>query len=510
MIVKHILHMRSVVCSSFLLVLMLTPACQPKLTALEKVQQMGVLTVVTRNSPALYYHDSGNLEASGFEYELAKQFADEIGVALAIGEQQTLGGVLSAVKDKRAQLAAAGLSITRERNKDFHFTTPYQQITQRLVYRSGTGYNHSNAPRNIADLVGKRIVVMAHSSHAERLTILKKSHPALEWVAKDNIDSEELIRLVFENEYDFTIVDSNEFAVHQALMPELTAAFDIGEPESVAWAFDRTEDDSLYLAADDFLANINTDGRLEALKERFFGHINREFNYVGARRLLRHIDKRLPEFEEYFKEAAVREGLDWRLLAAVSYQESLWDPKAKSPTGVRGLMMLTLKTAKDLNIANRSDPKQSIEGGAAYLKQILKRMPKDIIEPHRTWMALASYNAGYGHLRDARKITEIQGDDENSWFDVKERLPLLQQPEYYKYTRYGYARGGRQAPIYVENIRRYYDVLVWATTTASHQKSKSTAFLPSAPAAGSIGTTVALNPSSSESGRGIVGSRAIF
>ncbi|MBV1881469.1 MAG: membrane-bound lytic murein transglycosylase MltF [Pseudomonadales bacterium] len=493
-----------------MLALLLTPACQPKLTALEKVQQMGVLTVVTRSSPALYFHDAGNAQGSGFEYELAKQFAEEIGVTLVMEEQQTLGGVLDAVKDKRANLAAAGLSITRERNKDFHFTTPYQRITQRLIYRSGSGYNHSNAPKNISDLIGKRIVVMAHSSHAERLAILKKAHPNLEWVAKDNIDSAELIQLVFEHEFDFTIIDSNEFAAHQALMPELTAAFDIGEPESVAWAFDRTEDDSLYLAADDFLANINTDGRLEALKERFFGHINRQFNYVGARRLLRHMDKRLPEFEKYFKDAAAQEGLDWRLLAAVSYQESLWDPKAISPTGVRGLMMLTLKTAKEMNIANRSDPQQSIEGGAAYLKTIIKRIPSEITEPHRTWMALASYNAGYGHIKDARKITEIQGDDKNSWFDVKERLPLLQQPEYYKYTRFGYARGGKQAPIYVENIRRYYDVLVWATSRAT-QQIHNTAYTPNTPTTVSDGTAVALRSSSTtETGRGAVGSRAIY
>ena len=501
-------------CAGLILALTLTPACQPKLNALEKVQRLGILTVVTRNSPSTYFYDKGKVQdanaefdingtpdlgqPTGFEYELVKQFANEIGVSLVIEEQQTLGGILDSVKSKRAQLAAAGLSITEKRRKSFLFTSPYQQITQRLVYRKGAVDNPNRVPKNITDLIGRRIVVMAQSSHAERLSTLKKTHPQLKWVAKDGIDSEGLMRLVFENEFDLTIVDSNEFAVHQALMPELTAAFDLGEPESVAWAFDRTEDDSLYQAAENFLASVNQDGRLEALKERFFGHMDHQFNYVGAKRFLRHIKKRLPEFEENFRDAATLEGLDWRLLAAVSYQESLWDPEAKSPTGVRGLMMLTLKTAKDLNIANRTDPKQSISGGATYLKKILKRLPAEVEEPHRTWMALASYNAGFGHIRDARKITELEGDNPNNWFEVKKRLPLLQDPEYYKYTLYGYARGGRQAPIYVENIRRYYDVLVWATESRTPKQDISS-------------TTVALGkPMSSNDNHTGINARAIF
>ena len=144
----------------------------------------------------------------------------------------------------------------------------------------------------------------------------------------------------------------------------------------------------------------------------------------------------------------------------MSYQESHWNPRARSFTGVRGMMMLTLRTAKELGVKNRLDPKQSIFGGAKYLAKLRKRMPDNIAEPDRTWMALAAYNVGYGHLTDARKLTKLDGGDSTRWMDVKDYLPRLSQKRYYKQTRHGYARGNEPVS-YVQNIRRYFDVLVW-------------------------------------------------
>jgi membrane-bound lytic murein transglycosylase F len=161
-----------------------------------------------------------------------------------------------------------------------------------------------------------------------------------------------------------------------------------------------------------------------------------------------------------FETAAEENDLDWRLLAAMGYQESHWDPDAVSPTGVRGIMMLTLKTAKDLGIKDRLVPNNSIEGGARYFRQTLDRIPPSITEPDRTWMAMAAYNVGYGHLEDARVIAEQLGKNPDLWIDVKTTLPLLAKRKWYKKTRYGYARGWE--PIqYVENIRSYYDILKW-------------------------------------------------
>jgi membrane-bound lytic murein transglycosylase F len=171
-----------------------------------------------------------------------------------------------------------------------------------------------------------------------------------------------------------------------------------------------------------------------------------------------------------FKAEANKYNIDWRLLAAIGYQESHWRSEAVSPTGVKGLMMLTKKTAKQLGIKDRTDPAQSIAGGALYFKQRLKKIASHIQEPDRTWFALASYNVGFGHLKDAQKLTKNNQGNPDKWMDVRKTLPLLSQKKWYKQTRYGYARG-KEPVRYVENIRSYYDLLIWLTEENQIEKS---------------------------------------
>ena len=214
------------------------------------------------------------------------------------------------------------------------------------------------------------------------------------------------------------------------------------------------------MAAQRYLTQAKADGTTAKLEDRFYGHVE-QFNLYAARSFMRHLDDRLPLYEGLFKEAEDNSGFDWRLLAALAYQESLWDPQAISPTGVKGLMMLTNDTARQMGISDRTDPSQSISAGAAYLRRTHARIPDRIPEPSRTWMALAAYNVGFGHLEDARVLTQRQGGDPDNWQDVKQRLPLLAKSAYADQLRYGNARGG-QAVVYVRHIRRYYDLLVWA------------------------------------------------
>ena len=174
---------------------------------------------------------------------------------------------------------------------------------------------------------------------------------------------------------------------------------------------------------------------------------------------------RLPRYREHFRAAAERSGVDWRLLAAIGYQESRWDPQAVSPTGVRGLMMLTNQTAALLKVADREDAEQSIHGGSRFLALILRRLPPQIRGADRTAMALAAYNQGLGHLLDARTLTAARGGDPNRWADVRDALPLLADPQWYVQTRYGYARG-QEAVGYVAGVHRYYEALRLATGDA--------------------------------------------
>jgi len=438
-----------ILASSLLLV-----ACN-RVSELEKVQKSGVLRVVTRNNPTTYYQDRTG--PTGFEYELATLFAKNLGVELEIMTSSSLSEIFSAIHaPNQASFAAAGLTVTEERKKAIRFTTPNFEVTQKLIYHADY-----KKPRSIDDLKDKKILVIANSSHAEQLRQIQPTHQDLVWEETQDLDPVDLVKMVQEHTIDFTVMDSNEFDIYQAYFPKLRAAFSLSEPQQLAWAFPRSQDNSLYDKAQDFFKKIEADGTLLQLKERFYGHMD-QLNYVGARTFIWHVQKRLPKYAPVFKEKAEEKAMDWRLLAAVGYQESHWNPRAVSPTGVRGLMMLTHVTAKEMGVKNRLDPIQSISGGASYLQRTKARIPKDIQEPDRTWFALASYNVGFGHLEDARIITEQQGGDPDRWIDVKERLPLLQNKKWYKNTKYGYARG-YEPVLYVQNIRRYYDVLTWIT-----------------------------------------------
>jgi membrane-bound lytic murein transglycosylase F len=249
--------------------------------------------------------------------------------------------------------------------------------------------------------------------------------------------------------------------VNRRFYPELKPAFDISPEEPLAWAFPRGDDNSLFNKAVLFFNKIREDGTLVQLIERYYGHI-RDFDYVGTRRYQADVEVLLPLYREMFIEAAREIDMDWRLLAAIGYQESHWNPDAVSPTSVRGIMMLTLDAAKDMGIENRLDPAQSIKGGAHYLSTMMEKIPERIGEPDRTWLALAAYNVGFGHLEDARILTQMNKGNIDKWIDVKEHLPLLSQKKWFQQTRFGYARG-REPVRYVENIRTYYDILVWMT-----------------------------------------------
>lgn len=445
--------------------LVLVPACQPELPLLERIKQSGELVVATQLGPTTYYTELE--KETGFEFELAKKFAEHLNVKVKLVTFDDLGSLLTAVEQGQVHLAAAGLTVTRDRSKRYRFTSPYQQISQNLVYRKGTP-----RPQAVDELNHGELVVIANSSHSENLKQIKGGDETLvelNWSERSNTSMLELLNQVNDpnGTAAYTVVDSNVFALHRDIFPELRVAFDIKQSEPLAWALNQQEDASLYMAAELFFNQINEDGTLEELRERFYGH--RDFDYVGARTFISHMDRRLPKYEEKFKQSAKELDLDWRLLAAIGYQESLWNPNAISPTGVRGLMMLTLRTAREMGVLNRRNPEQAIEGGSRYFKKLYDRLPDAIQEPHRSWFALAAYNTGYGHVMDARRLAVMDEADQNDWFEIKKRLPLLKKRKYYSKVPHGYARGGAQSVHYVKNVRRYYESLVWATEREQQQ-----------------------------------------
>ncbi|PCJ31444.1 MAG: membrane-bound lytic murein transglycosylase MltF [Gammaproteobacteria bacterium] len=440
-----------------LLSLNLLIACDEALPHLEEIHERGELRVLTRYGPTSYYVKGEEL--AGFEYELAQKFAEHLNVKLKIIVPDNLADILSLIEQGKADVAAAGLTITPVRQDKIRFGPVYQEVTQQLVYRQGT-----KRPKDITALSNGQLEVVASSSHVEQLLSHQQEVPELSWTGNTELDSSGLLELVQLEMIDYTVADSNEIAANRPLFPELQVAFNVSEPQALAWAIPLSEDNSLYEEIVFFFNEMDESGELDLLIEKYYGHIRR-FNYVDTRAIHRKILTHLPRYQRLFEQAGIDNNIDWRLLAAVSYQESHWDPKAVSSTGVKGLMMLTLDTAKQMNIEDREDPLQSIPAGAAYLASIHRRLPEQIDrEQDRLWMALASYNIGLGHLEDARVLAQNDGANPNLWSDVRKYLPLLTKKKWYQSTRYGYARGG-EAVRYIENIRRYYDILVQSPST---------------------------------------------
>ncbi len=448
-------------------------SCSKPETALERIKRLGYITVLTRNSPTTYYE--GPNGPTGFEYDLARRFAEHLGVHLRVVVTKRPGDIISMISEGKADFAAAGLAVTDSRLRRVVFGPVYEQVSQQLVYRIG-----GLRPKTVDDLQDGILEVPAGSSQEELLQRLKKQHPNLTWFANKQSDSNELLYLVWQQLIDFTIADSNTVRHMQQFYPTLRVAFDVGEPERLAWAFPPGADDSLLGEVLRFFHILRTSGELNHLMERHFGHVKR-FDYVQTRTFLSDIKLRLPPFIGDFREAAKKYNFDWRLLAAMAYQESGWDPKAVSPTGVRGIMMLTLNTARALDVKSRLNPEQSIMAGARYLRQIKDRLPLAIREPDRTWMALAAYNVGYGHLSDAGIIVARRNGRPNLWSEIKKALPLLSRAKWYEKATHGYARG--YEPVrYVENIRRYYDLLVRATEPQMKAVPETKALTIEAPA----------------------------
>ncbi|WP_082008476.1 membrane-bound lytic murein transglycosylase MltF [Photobacterium gaetbulicola] len=429
-------------------------------TELERIREEGVLRVGTLNNQLSYY--IGNEGPTGLDYELARRFADRLGVKLEMKAMFTLSGLFPGLERGDVDILAAGLTMTDERLAQFRAAPAYYYASQKVVYKKGQW-----RPRSIEDLAENKgtLAVVKGSSHEKTLQALKLAHPSLEWQSLEEIDSDELLRQVAEGELDYTLADSVDIALNQRILPDVTTALELTEDEPIAWFVNQNNDDSLYALLIEFFGEIQQSGELAKLEEKYLGHVDK-FDYVDTRAFLRAVESKLPKWKGLFKQYANE--FDWRLIAALSYQESHWNPRAVSPTGVRGMMMLTLPTARSVGVQNRLDPEQSIRGGTDYLRKMINRIPDSIEEHEKVWFALASYNVGFGHMMDARRLTQSQGGNPDAWSDVKQRLPLLRQRKYYKQTRYGYARGD-EALHYVENIRRYYQSIIGYEQTHSQE-----------------------------------------
>ncbi len=428
--------------------------CSSPPSILDQVLDTGELRVVTRDSPTSY--TIGPDGPAGPEFDLVQAFADDLGVTLVIDPVASISEILPKLVSGEAHMAAAGLSIIDSRLEFLNFGHPYKSVDVHLIYKLGTG-----KPRSIDDILDRSIEVVANSSHVDLLVSLQEAYPALSWAENADVEFAELLTKVATGDVELTVADGPDFDIQRHFYPDLRIALDLEIGDPIAWAFPKDSADTLLARADDFLIQSDRSGLLAQVHDRYYGH-TKKFDYVGTRNFIRHYRNRLPRYRAWFEQAGAEWGVDWRLLAAIGYQESHWRSQAVSPTGVRGIMMLTLDTAAYLGLDDRLDPRSSIFGGARYYARQTERVADTVAEPDRTWMALAAYNVGFNHIKDARMIVEWDDGDPDIWVDISKALPLLAQRKWYSLVPYGYARGWEPV-LYVNNIRAYYNILRWLT-----------------------------------------------
>ena len=448
-ILTHTLCQFLLICLIISVSLSLT-GCSDGLTQLERIKSRGNLRVALIATPPLYFPDESLIR--GYDYEIIADYAKSIGVKLEITRASTIDEISTILKQGKVHIGIAGSAPV----------FPDKEIANSIAYNEDEwyviGHRKESLPKSIEEITPSTVIVAKGSTPSLVLANIKPEYPELFWLELPNGNTRQVLDQVNKGNFKLSVVDADIYAYYRYLFTDVKVAFTLPKKYSSHWlTINNKEDTSLTDSINGFLASYKNSGKLEKKHENYFNHLD-EFNYVDSQYYLKRIKNKLGLYGHYFHKAAVNNEFDARFLKAVSYQESHWNPLARSYTGVRGLMMLTNDTAKRVGVTDRLDPEQSVMGGAKYLNILKASIPEHIEEPDRSWMTLASYNVGLGHLEDARIITQKLGDNPDSWIDVEKHLPKLSQLKWYEQTKHGYARG-REPVKFVRSIRRYYDIL---------------------------------------------------
>ncbi len=414
--------------------------------------QPSVIRAAVRINPASYYWNNGR--ATGLDHSLLRAFAERYDKELVVIPVATVRDALDLLAAGDAHIAAGSLTGADELSEEFVASSPYYGLRQQVLYH----YSPNALPPDTSALPLGRFEISSHPAHMQTLNQIKrKSNSSETWAVNSELDSHRLIALLNAGLIRYTIADSNELAMSRPSYPYVKVAATLEDEKPVVWLLKKSADTALVGAVNTFFAAIQSDRSLERMIDTQY-HPGAALSYPDKVTLIERRDKYLPQYEQYFKDAAKPYGLDWKFIAAISYQESRWNKRATSPTGVKGLMMLTLDTAQKYGLKDRLDPRSSIFAGVKYFHEIKERVRPDTPEPDRTWMALAAYNLGRGHLQDALVLTKKNGGDASVWTDVAKSLDLLQQKKWYDKARHGKPIGG-DGTAYVRNVRLYHNLL---------------------------------------------------
>jgi membrane-bound lytic murein transglycosylase F len=418
--------------------------------------QTRVLKVALRESNQSL---DGIFEEHGLDRDLFDAFAEELGYETQYIATQSTQEALNLVKSSEADAALGIFSTPFESHAQT--TTPYTESQPLIACRSGVNLKKLYADRLLS-------ILLPEDHNLNQATrVVKKLYPDALFLHQKNLSLGDAITIMHDKKIDCTLTEERLFRVYKLAYPRMKSSLLVGAALPMSVLFSNK---SRHLTKDfeKWFHTKSTQVKLDSLKEKYFGFFE-IFDAYEVEIFEKRIESRLRPYIAYFKEAEQKYGIAWHILAAIAYQESHWDPNARSFTGVRGMMMLTQRTAKEMGVSNRVDPRKSILGGAAYLKKLMNRLPHNIPEHERLFFALASYNVGYGHVQDAQTLV-ANADESDSWHALKESLPLLSKRNVYTKLRYGKARG-KEPVVYVQRIRKFHKLLSLAFSSEENVRS---------------------------------------
>jgi membrane-bound lytic murein transglycosylase F len=417
-------------------------------TSIKKLQAKKEWVVLTTESP-LIYSRSKNGEAFGIDHDLLQSFAKTYGLTLRYEKRSTEQAVLEALARGEGDIAAARLR-TPLSSEGFQVGPAYEDTYLSL-------YCHDRLRvSNIQDLRKKTVALLEKDDFQGLSTRLQILNPQIKVQVVSDIKTRDLLAHISKKKSDCVIVENMSGDFYSRQFKQIEKVSVVSAPYSLSWILAPAHSQLARLMSVWFKQAARNDKIME-VHDRY-GNYLEELDHRDVQKFLRMIESTLPTYKKNFRSAGAEHRLPWELIASVAYQESHWNPEAQSYTGVRGIMQLTTSTALYLGIEDREDPTQSIQGGAKYLRYLLSLQPKNLNSKDQLALALAAYNIGWAHLKDAQSLAVQMGKNPYSWRHLREILPLLEEPEYAKDLRYGGARGN-ETVAFVERVKSFYNLL---------------------------------------------------
>jgi len=420
------------------------------------IRKQRVLRVLTRNNPATYFLWRGEL--MGFEYELARHFATQHKLRVEMVVPPTREDLIPWLLEGKGDMIAASMTISDQRkSQGLEFSRPYMTVSEIIVARAD---EPEDRLASLEDLAGRTLVVRRSSAYWQTLEELKRQGIALKMeAAPEDLETEELIAKVAEGEYDLTVADSHILDIELTWREDIRAALALGDPQQLGWAV-RASNPQLLQAINQYLKKEYRGLFYNITLKKYFK--NSRTIRKQAKLRTTHTGELSP-YDTLVQRYAKQYGFDWRLVVSQMYQESRFNPQARSWAGAVGLMQVLPRTARSIGFQDVKPPEQGIHAGVKYLDWVRERFDPELPVKVRTWFALAAYNAGYGHVRDARRLARELGLNPDRWFGhVEKTIQLLAKRKYARQARHGYCRGSEPVK-YVREIKHRYEAYQQAT-----------------------------------------------